>query len=526
DVPLGEIPGALSWALFALAALLVLQALRPPVGIGHLMPPLNSALYLQPSVAAVELGGRSLLAGMTVLAGAFEIGFSRVVSVMRRLFPPLVTGLIVFLVGAEVGVESVRLGVDAVRESAASDVVEASISAVTFLTIVGGVVWGTLWVRNMAPIIGIVIGTALSLVFIDVPASDRRFIDSTDLVGLPDAPLVGFDLEWSLVVPFLVLGLAAGLRTVGVVMTLDHAASPGQRSTDHAKVERGVRNDGVGAVLAGAVGIPGISSAPSAVGVQMAAGVMSRWVALPLAGMLVAIAFFPRALAHLVTAPAAVVSALLMYYASFMMIGGVKLIVRQHLDTRATFVLGASIGLALGARTYGLADGSSQGTDWVALITGSMVTVGVLSAMGLSLLFRVGQSRHESFSLQVAGEESPRQVSMAVSEAIDELEVGIDADAASRYAGLLASEVVRRGLADGPVEADLSTDDLELRIELRYDGRPLDVQPMRPLEGEDLTDENVFAAGLSRFLDAPRPDDVTVRTRGSTVRLELVYDLV
>ncbi len=525
-LPVGEIPSMLSWGLFALAVAVLLQAVRKPVGTGHLMPSLSSALYLQPSVAAVTIGGRALLSGMTILAGLFEVGFSRLVSRLRRLFPPVVTGLIVFLVGAEVGLEAVRLGVDAVRASEASDVVEGAISAATFLVIVAGVVWGRLWVRNMAPVIGVAIGTALSLLLVDLPSSDAAFIASTGLVGLPDAPHVGVDLEWSLVVPFLVLGLAAGLRTVGVVMTLHQGSHPGARSSDHEQVARGVRVDGIGAVISGAVSMPGISSSPSAVGVQMASGVMSRSVAVWLAGVLAVLAFIPRALAYLVTAPAAVVSALLTYYASFMMIGGVKLIFRQRLDARATFIVGGSISLALGARTYGLASVPRGSTDWAALITGSMVTVGVLSAMGLSLLFRIGQRRHRTFTLELEGGDGPREVSAVVSEAVDELAPGMGADGPSRTTSMIVAEVISRGLADGEVEARVSSDDVQLRIDLRYEGRPLEVEPLRPLQDDDLTDENVFAAGLSRYLDVPRPDDLSVRTRRDEVHVELTYDLV
>lgn len=525
-LPSSDIPSFLSWGLFALAAAALLQAARPRVGNGYLMPSLSSALYLQPSVAAVTIGGRALLTGMTLVAGLFEVGFSRVVTRLRHLFPPVVTGLVVFLVGAEVGLEAVRLGVDAVRDSVASDLVEGAISAATFLGIVGGVVWGSLWVRNMAPVIGVAIGTVLSVLLIEVPTQDREFIGSTGIVGIPSLPDTSIAFEWSLVIPFLVLGLAAALRTVGVVMTLHEAAHPGERATDHREVARGVRNDGIGAALSGAVGMPGTSSAPSAVGVQMSAGIMSRSVAIWLAGCLVALAFLPRALAYLVTAPAAVVSALLVYYASFMMIGGVKLVFRQRLDSRATFVLGGSISLALGARTYGMSSTTSDGTDWVGLITGSMVTVGVLTAVGLSLLFRIGQRRRRRFSLHVDGDATPAVVSAQVGRAVDELVDDRAGDGPRRTASAIVAEVISRGLADSDVEARVSTDDLRLRVELTYDGRPLDVDPRRPLDADDLTDENVFAAGLARYLDVPRPDDLRVTTRGRQVHLELTYDLV
>ena len=194
------------------------------------------------------------------------------------------------------------------------------------------------------------------------------------------------------------------------------------------------------------------------------------------------------------------------------------LVFRQRLDSRATFVLGGSISLALGARTYGMTSVTSDGTGWVGLITGSMVTVGVLTAVGLSLLFRIGQRRRRRSSLHVGGDDAAAVGSAQVGRVVDELVDDTAGDGPRRTCSAIVAEVIRRGLADRDVEARVSTDDLRLRVDLTYDGRPLDVDPRRPLDADDLTDENVFAASMARYLDVPRPDDLKVTThgRGST----------
>ncbi len=224
--PLAEIPPILSWGLIVLAVVALVQAAKPPVGTGYLLPALPSAIYLQPSIAAVGLGGRATLAAMTMCAGVFESFFAYLVTRFRSFFPPVVTGVIVLIVGMEIGLVAITLGVEAVRDSVAPAAAEIAISAVAFLVIVGGVVWGNLWVRNFAPIAGVAVGIVLALLFVEVPHTESRFVSHTPLLASPGLPPLDLHFDTRLLIPFLVLGLAAGLRTPSA---RDWWASPASR---------------------------------------------------------------------------------------------------------------------------------------------------------------------------------------------------------------------------------------------------------------------------------------------------------
>jgi xanthine permease XanP len=94
----------LALAIMALGVAAILQALsRGPVGSGYLCPANYSAIYLAPSLAAAKLGGLPLLFGMTVFAGAIEAALSPVLRRVRPLFPPELSGLVIFFVGTTVG---------------------------------------------------------------------------------------------------------------------------------------------------------------------------------------------------------------------------------------------------------------------------------------------------------------------------------------------------------------------------------------------------------------------------------------
>src|SRR5262245_27338308 len=75
----------LSLALIALGVAAFLQALpRGPVGSGFLFPSCHTGIFLEPSLAALKLGGLPLVFGMTVFAGVVQ---SALAPTLRRIRP-------------------------------------------------------------------------------------------------------------------------------------------------------------------------------------------------------------------------------------------------------------------------------------------------------------------------------------------------------------------------------------------------------------------------------------------------------
>ena len=86
--------------MIAMGMGVVLQGLwRGPVGSGFLVSPVLTAIYLKVSIAAAQVGGMPLVAGMTMAAGGFEALMSRFLHRLRRVFPPVVSGIIITAVG-------------------------------------------------------------------------------------------------------------------------------------------------------------------------------------------------------------------------------------------------------------------------------------------------------------------------------------------------------------------------------------------------------------------------------------------
>ena len=94
---------AMGLAMIAVGFLTILQSLRLGwVGSGYFCPPVVSAIYLPSSMAAASFGF-PVVCGMVMFAGGCEVLVGRLVNKVRKLFPAVVSSVVIIAVGIELG---------------------------------------------------------------------------------------------------------------------------------------------------------------------------------------------------------------------------------------------------------------------------------------------------------------------------------------------------------------------------------------------------------------------------------------
>jgi xanthine permease XanP len=513
----------LSLAMLALAAASVLQALpHGPVGSGYLAVPVYSAIYLGPSVLAAEAGGLPAVFGMTIFAGAVEVVLSRFLPRLRGLFPPSVSGFIVCLVGIELGLVGIgqALAVDAYKAGDPNYGAHLVAAAVTLFAGIGLSVWATGFLRLVCSLLALLAGVVVAVAGGLVTPQHWAALAGSPWLALPDPSFLSYDLEPALLPAFLAAAIAATLRTIGVVTTCQKLNDADWKRPEMRTLKGGTLADGLGCMIAGVAGAPGLNAAPSLVGVSSAARATSRAVAFACAAILVVAALTPKVGAFFLALPQSVAGGLLVFSASLMIAGGIGIMVSRTIDMRATFVIGLSLLLALGTKVFPIYFADLPPA--VHTFTGGVLATGVFAAVLLTLVFRIGIRRHAS--LRLADE------SASVDEFLRILaERGrawkIAPDVLSRATESTA-EAVRELRAAGVLEhtlaASIAYDDVELTVELAYEGSVLRM-PERHLRRRSLVEEESFAYGLANFLTAVHPDRVATRTDGRTVILRMHF---
>jgi xanthine permease XanP len=512
---------ALSLGMIGLAISTLLQSMKKgPVGSGYLAPPIISAIYIGPTVLALNTGGLPAVFGMTIFAGLVEIGLARLLRKLRALFPPAISGFIVAIIGLQLGLIGVGdlLGVEHIHRPAFH--YHLMVSGVTLATMCGLSVWGRGIVRLICSLIGVIIGMLFSLAAGLVPPDLMRSFVDAPIFALPQPHYLAYDFQLRLIPAFLMAGAAAMLRTVGVITTCQKINDLDWKRPELKSIQGGIIADGIGCAIGGLMGVIGMSSAVGPVGVTKATGATSRYIAYPCAAVLVILAFIPKYAALFLIMPQPVIGALMVFTASFMVTGGIQIILSRSIDSRATYVVGVSLLLGLSREVFPAY--FKLGAPLLHQFTDSMMSIGVLSAFLLNLVFRIGATRSAAFEFE--NSETPT--------------AGLEQLLRARgRAWLVSSDIVDRAIGSTEqviqhlVDADLivgspslrvTYNDFDLTISIRYQGALLSL-PNVMIRKHFRLEEESFSYGLANFLTGVYPDRMESRSAGENAEIRLIF---
>src|ERR1051326_8678045 len=90
----------LSFSMLAIGVATILLCIRWKfVGSGLLCPACYTAIFIGPSLFALERGGLSLVFGMTIVAGVVQVAIAPLLRRLRALMPSEIAGLVIAIVG-------------------------------------------------------------------------------------------------------------------------------------------------------------------------------------------------------------------------------------------------------------------------------------------------------------------------------------------------------------------------------------------------------------------------------------------
>lgn len=478
----------ISVSMLVLGVTAILQVLRRgPVGSGLLAPSCFSGAYLGPSLLAVNAGGLPLVLGMTMFGGVVEVGLSRVLRYLRPYLPPEIAGFVVLLVGVTVGGLGVRYELG-IAPAAPAGARELAVSAVTLGLMVGLNIWGRGAPRLFCALLGIVGGYVTAALLGVLPLTEFARRMDAPLFGIPTVGDVGWSFDVALIVPFAVAAMAACLKTVGDLTTCQRVNDADWVRPDLRGISLGALANGIGSALAGFLGTTGLNASTANIGLSGATGVTSRRIAYATGGIFIALAFMPKLSGVLAVMPRPVMGAALMFVAAFIIVSGLQIITSRLLDTRRTFVIGLSFVIALAvdvSPAYFRALPTS-----VQPLFGSSLVVGMLAAILLNLIFRIGVRKVQNLVLP-AGRVDP----VALEQFMDEngASWGARRDVIEHASFNLTQsiETISGGCdPQGPLEITASFDEFSLDVHVSYAGKPLELPEKRPTNEEIMASED------------------------------------
>jgi NCS2 family nucleobase:cation symporter-2 len=235
----------------------------------------------------------------------------------------------------------------------------------------------------------------------------------------------------------------------------------------------------------------------------------------------VALAFFPKLAAIFTVMPEPVMGAILVYVACYMILAGVQVITSRMLDARKIFVVGISMIFGL---SVDMVPGLYASVPAVVgpLFNSSLALATILVVL-LNLLFRIGIAKRQTLELTPGVDGSQRIFEFMETQGGL---WGARPDVIMRATAALnefSESAASLDLVKGKAQVEVSFDEFNLDLDIRYDGEAMEFSSRRPTEDALLADEKAVA-NLSGFLIRQYADRVSSEVVNGRCRVQLHFD--
>jgi len=356
---------------------------RGPVGSGLLSVTGTSFAFIGVLTQAWHAGGFALMFGLSCLTAPLQIAFSPLLRHLRGVFTPLVSGIVVLLIGLSL-IPTAYFNLAVPLRPDAPPWLGLAIGAgvVAIVTVAQAV--GKAWARIAGIALGVAGGVlvcALCGALKAPPAGDGAWLTPVRL--LPH----GFDFRWDLALPFAFVYLVSMLEAIGDMTATSQLSGLPASGPDHwRRLSGGVLADGITSTVSALFG--GFPSATYAQnnGVIQLTGVASRRVGYYMAGILALLGFFPAVGRLISVVPPPVIGALAMMLFGLVAVSGLRLILSEGLGQREGLIVALSLGIGLGLPSQpGLL---ADLPGFVRALFESSISAGGLTALVLSMLWQ------------------------------------------------------------------------------------------------------------------------------------------
>ena len=359
-----------------------------PVGCGLLCVQGTSFSFIGPIIAAGITGGLPAIFGATIAGSVMEMLVSRVLKYMRRIITPLVSGIVVTLIGLsliKVGITACGGGEAAKAAGTFGSIEYVGLAALVLALIIFFNRSSNHYLRMSSIVIGLAIGYVVSWAMGMVNFSD---IPDFGNLNIPIPFKYGVSFDVSAIVSLGLVYLITAIEAYGDITANSLiSGQPVEGEKFMKRASGGILADGFNSMIAGI-----FNSFPNSIfaqnnGMIQLTGVASRYVGYFIAGMLVLLGLFPVVglIFSLMPEPVLGGATLLMF--GTVAAAGIRIIASQDINRKATLVIAISFSFGLSVEL--VPEILSQLPETVRNIFSSGITTGGVVAIFTNALIQI-----------------------------------------------------------------------------------------------------------------------------------------
>lgn len=378
-----------SMALFASGVSTFIQCRRiGGLGTGLLCIQGTSFSFIGPIISAGLTGGLPVIFGACMAASTVEMLISRLLKYTRKIITPLVSGIVVTLIGMsliKVGITACGGGAVAKSNGTFGSFEHVGLAALVLLLIIFFNRSSNRYLRMSSIVIGLVIGYAVAWC---MGLVDFSSVQSYGGFNIPVPFKYGLSFDWSAFIALGLVYLITAIEAYGDITANSLiSGEPVEGKTFVKRASGGILADGFNSMLAGV-----FNSFPNSVfaqnnGMIQLTGVASRYVGYYIAGFLILLGLFPAVGLVFSLMPEPVLGGATLLMFGTVASAGIRIIAAQTIDRKATLVMALSFSLGLSVEL--VPEILSQLPETVRNIFSSGITTGGVTAILANALIRI-----------------------------------------------------------------------------------------------------------------------------------------
>ncbi len=358
------------------------------LGTGLLCIQGTSFSFIGPIIAAGMTGGLPLIFGSCMAASTVEMLISRLLKYTRKVITPLVSGVVVTLIGMsliKVGITACGGGAAAQADGTFGSLKYVGLSALVLILIIFFNRSSNRYLRMSSIVIGLATGYVVAWLMGMV---DFTSIQSYGGITLPHPFRFGLDISLSAVISLALIFIITAIEAYGDITANSMiSGEPVEGDKFIRRASGGILADGFNSMLSGM-----LCAFPNSVfaqnnGMIQLTGVASRYVGYYIAALLVLLGLFPAVGLVFSLMPEPVLGGATLLMFGTVAAAGIRIIAAQEMNRKATLVIAISFSLGLSVEL--VPDILCQLPTTLRNIFSSGITTGGLTAILTNVLIRI-----------------------------------------------------------------------------------------------------------------------------------------
>lgn len=334
-----------------------------------------------PMIAIGKQYGISAIYGSVIVAGLFIVLFSGFFGKLVKLFPPVVTGSVVTVIGitlVPVAMNDMAGGVGS-KDFGNPENLLLAFGVLLFIILINRLFTG--FVRAISILLGLIFGTiaAAFLGKVDVQA----VADASWVHGIRPFYFGTPTFELTPIITMIIVALVGIVEATGVYFALSDICG---KKLDEKQVAKGYRAEGIAIILGGIFNSFPYTTYSQNVGLVQLSGVKSRNIIYICGGLLIMLGFVPKIAAATTIIPPSVLGGASLAMFGMVMAYGMKMLGKVDFAKQENLLIVAcSVGIGLGVTA--VPTFFAKLPESIRILTDNGIVLGSLTAIILNLLF-------------------------------------------------------------------------------------------------------------------------------------------